>query len=261
MHRAHALALCLALLIGPTAHAQSPSPGDPEIVALLEPEYASLEDFRDRVTQLEDLLTERRDPRAIFAAMYRVLTEKAMRSMDDGFFDDPEWTARFAVSFGNLYRAAFLDYETGHADRIPGAWRIAFDAVEDDRVTVFQHAILGIHAHINHDLAFTLAEITPPEERAEHLHDFLLTNRFLIGSVDDVEAILATAFDPELGELDAELGNLDERLLRALLSRCRMNAWRHSAFLDSSRTPAEQALYATLLDRITTRRANLLRQR
>lgn len=258
MPQFRAFCLLALLLAGQVSRAQDLQSGDPEVVSLLEAEYTSLDDFCDRLTRLEKLLAGRGDPRAIFAAMYRVLTEKAIRSMEEGFFDDPEWTQRFVVSFGNLYRVAFLEHETGHADRIPGAWRIAFDAVDDDRITVFQHAILGIHAHINHDLAFALAEVTPPGERARRFHDYTLTNRFLIGSVDDVEAILASAFDSELGALDDDLGGLDEALLRRLLSRWRNNAWRLSALFDGSRSPLQEEFYAALLDRLTARRARYL---
>ena len=88
-------------------------------------EYASLEDVERGLARLERDFRDRRDRRAIFATAYLVITRALRRRLTEGGFQDGEWVARYAVRFGNMYRAALIAYRAGRhgggAQR-PGAW-------------------------------------------------------------------------------------------------------------------------------------------
>jgi hypothetical protein len=241
----------------PSAGTPPPS-GDTELVALTQSKYTSVEDFADRLVRLEQVLHERNDPRAIFAAMYVVLTENGIESIDSGYFEDGEWVGAFMVAFGNYYRQAFFDYECGKLDRVPRPWRVTFDAAAADEVTVFQHGLLGVHTHINRDMAYAVADVTPPRERARRYADFVRTNDFIVASIDEVENA-AVAFDSDLGVLDARLGALDEKVLKHVLSRWRFRAWREAATVDLWRQRPAGPFVAALRDHITGRQAELFR--
>lgn len=76
-----------------------------------------------------------------------------------GEFHDPTFLRNWDVQFANYYFHALDDYYGGHAERVPGAWRQAFQAADNHSVTVLADAILGFNAHITRDLPFVLADI------------------------------------------------------------------------------------------------------
>lgn len=238
------------------ARADAPGPGDPQLVALVEDEYVSTQDFLDRLVRLEQTLAERQDPRAVFAAMYVVLTRNALVLIEQGHFDDGEWVGALMVAFGNLYRQAFLDFETRRLDRVPEPWRVTFEAADD--ITVFQHALLGVHTHINRDLAYAIAEVTPPRDRARRYADFVRTNEFVVAFINEVEDA-AALYDADLAVLDDRLGELDERLLDQTLSFWRFRAWRIAAALDDSADAPLRRFLAAYLDFTTGRQARFFR--
>jgi hypothetical protein len=240
------------------AYGDSAHRGDKEIIALVEEEYSSLDDFRDRLTQLKEALIDRGDSRAVFAAMYSVLTERVSRGIEEGMFRDGEWTAALTVTFGNIYRQAFFDFETGHPERLAEAWWVAFEASESRDTTVSQLALLGVHAHINHDLPFAIAAVTPHQDRPDRFFDFYLTHVLIVDSIDAVEEVIAI-FDPALGRLDDALGELDERVLRQILTQWRFQAWQRASLFDGSQPPYQEMRFAELLDLVTGHVAHLIR--
>jgi hypothetical protein len=253
--------LCIvrALVACAYCDATSLTAGDPELIALLENEYLSYDAVPEHFSELEAALAQKDDPREIFAAIYRLITEDAVEAIEDGYFDDTEWTAAFLLAFANLYRQAFLDYECGRLEAVPGAWIVAFDAAKSGNVTVFQHAVLGIHAHINRDIPYAIAAVTPAKDRARRFPDYLATNRFLVSTIQDAEALLATVYAGRLGELDAVLGGFDESLLRIVLTGWRLRAWRNAALFDGSQPEWVEGFAAGLLDRTTSRFARTIR--
>jgi hypothetical protein len=233
--------------------------GDPEILGWIADEYVSPEDFLDRLWGLEVLLTDRGDPRAVFASMYRVLTEWGLQSIDEGYYEDGDWVTRMIVSFANLYREAFLNYECGRRARVPQAWRVAFDACKANDIPVFYHGLLGVHAHINHDLAFAFAEVTPQAERDLRYPDFLRTHEVVLASIDVVEGA-AVAYSERLGRLDAAAGQLDEKAFAELLTLWRFRAWDMAAAFEGVQSLREKGLAAALLDWATGIRARGMRR-
>ncbi len=229
--------------------------GSEEVLALIEPEFVSVDDILNRYTLLESAFAEHGDARGIFVAMLRVVTEDAARALDDAYFENAGWTNEFLKSFNNLYREALLEYELGHFDRVPEAWRVAFDAAADTRVSVFTHALLGIHAHVNHDLPFAIAEVAPESERSDRYEDFLRTNTFLIGTIDVIEDLVAQ-FDPMLSVLDEMLGRMDESLLEDTLTRWRLRSWRTAGRLNLEDSSWRSLWFAAELELRTGRNAH-----
>jgi hypothetical protein len=120
---------------------------------------------------------------------------------------------------------------------------VAFDACEDARLDVFTHCLLGIHAHVNHDLAFSVAAVVPRDERESRYAQYVTTNDFLLSAVDVIEDA-AAEYDPALGELDDALGRFDEWLLDRTLTAWRFEAWRVAEFLEPGDTSWRAVLHA-----------------
>jgi hypothetical protein len=248
----------LLLVLSVSSPAGSPPAGDPQILALVESEYTSVEDFLLRISDLEAVLASKGDSRAIFAGMYRVLTENGVRSIEDGTYTDPDWVERLVVAFGNLYREAFYHFETGDYEQVPEVWLVVFEANRANEITAFQHGLLGVHAHINRDLPHALAQATPPEKRSARFIDFQRTNRMVVQSTEDVEAVVANTYGPALDGLDTRFRKLDELLLGQLVSEWRQRAWWNARFFDGNRPEWVERLGAAYLDRITARQARAM---
>ncbi|MCL4692937.1 MAG: hypothetical protein KJ060_10570 [Candidatus Hydrogenedentes bacterium] len=248
-------AFLLLLLICLSGDAGAPLPGDPDLLALVDTEFTSVEDFLIRVSDLETALASKGDNRAVFAGMYRVLTENGLESIQNGTYDDPDWVTRFVVAFANLYREAFYHFETGQYDEVPEVWRIVFEAAQADEITAFQHGLLGVHAHINRDLPFALARATPRGERAARFPDFQRTNIMVVNSTEDVESVVSETYAPALTGFDMRFRNVDEAILGQLVSTWRQRAWRNARLFDGSEPEWVEQFAMAYLDRITARQA------
>lgn len=142
----------------------NPRPGD----SLTELRKHSLQAL-NRLQDMEAQLGRVQDHRGIFAAMYRVITERGITEMDkmiaSGDTAGAEFEARLLVNFANKYFAAYDAYSAGDVAHVPEVWRAAFDAGRNaeasgySRTSVTEVTALSMIAHIIHDLPMTLKEI------------------------------------------------------------------------------------------------------
>lgn len=208
------------------------TPTDPDLVALLEAEFTTADTVLTRLRAAETRLREQGDRRSVFLTVYTRMTEQVLAGVDDGAFRDPDWVSDYLVSFGNAYRRAHLAYERGDYSDVPVPWRIAFDTARSEDTLALQDALLGVNAHINYDLAYTLEEagIDPdrPDRHADHDH----VNAILADLVDTVQEALVTVYDA-LGVTSADtlLGHLDEQLMLLGLTGGRAFAWENAVLL------------------------------
>lgn len=208
------------------------TPADPDLVALLEAEFTTTDTVLTRLGAAERHLRDQGDRRAVFLTVYTRMTEQVLAGVDDGAFRDPDWVSEYLVSFGNAYRRAHLTYERGDYGDVPVPWRIAFDTALLGDALVLQDAFLGVNAHINYDLAYTLDEVgidpDRPDKHADHNH----VNAILADLVDTVQEALVDVYDA-LGvtSADALLGPIDEQLVLLGLTSGRAFAWENAILL------------------------------
>lgn len=141
-----------------------PHPND-SLTSLRNRSFQALE----RLQTMESELGQVQDHRGIFAAMYRVITERGIEEMDkmiaNGDKAGAEFEARLLVNFANKYFAAYDAYSAGNMQQVPEVWRSAFDAGRNaeatgyNRTSVTEVTALSMVAHIIHDLPLTLKEI------------------------------------------------------------------------------------------------------
>jgi hypothetical protein len=153
--------------------------------------------------------------------------------IEQGTFADPEWVGAYLVAFANLYRQAAYDYETDALDSVPDPWQLAFEAADRGDSLVIQDALLGVNAHINYDLALTLAEVGVEPHRDRKYADHELVTEVIREIIDESQAALAARDAPGLGTVDQSLGRFDERLWVFTIDECRDSAWRTAVALTS----------------------------
>lgn len=111
----------------PTAHGRE---GDPELLALVEEPYSTVDEARRRLRELLSAFESRNDRRAVFLSTYTEMTDSVAREVRQERFADPPWVGEYLVAFANLYREVVHDYEIGDLSSLADPWQLAFQAAE-----------------------------------------------------------------------------------------------------------------------------------
>lgn len=132
------------------------------------------------------------DHDAIFALLYLRTTEKYQETALTLGYDDVNSVTREDALFADYYFRAYDAYHDG-GGTVPPAWQVAFDAAEAGVLTAQGNALLGINAHIQRDLPFTLYDLYVQGQPVSY-KDHNLVNVFL-AQVDIADEIIER-FDP-----------------------------------------------------------------
>jgi hypothetical protein len=207
-----------------------------------------------------DRLAATCDHDTIFALAYLRTTEEYRRTLDDpAFFEDPRFITHEDAVFARYYFDAFDAFHSGDTAATPPAWRIAFEAARDRAVPALGNLVLGINAHIQRDLPFTLAGIglvKPDGSSRKTDHDRV--NRFLNKVMDDLIPELAARFDPTASATSLP-GPVDEVVTFQAIPLWRETAWRHAELLAQAETPQARALVAAQIETYAATHALTLR--
>lgn len=157
------------------------------------------------------------DHDAIFSLLYLRTTEKFRDTLSSIGYGDPASIVRQDALFADYYFRAYDAHHRGEGF-VPPAWQIAFAAAGQRRVTAAGNALLGINAHVQRDLPFTLFDLDQGGFPVSHA-DHTLVNNFLAQVMVDAE--IAGRFDPTFDD------NNDPAALLQLLF-----AWRELAFIN-----------------------------
>lgn len=176
-----------------------------------------------------DPLASSCDHDAVFGLAYLRTTETYLETArTPGFYDDPRFVNHEDVTFAAAYYSAYDSWRAGRLDRVPPAWRIAFEAGRDRRVSGNGDLLLGINAHVNRDLPFVLAAIgltAPDGTSRKRDHDQI--NRMLNRVYPPLLEEEAARFDPTMASIQTPYGVGYTGLMQTLVS-WREAAWRHA---------------------------------
>jgi hypothetical protein len=185
------------------------------------------------------------DGRCAFLACYTVMTRSMGRELEADTFHDPVWVSDLLDRFADAYFDAVDAYD--HDGTPPVPWRMAFDAARGADLTVLQHLLLGINAHINFDLVVVLSELLRPTwagltevDRDGRQRDYDEVNRVIARTVGAVQDDVVEEIAPSLRAVDAVLGPIDEWMATRVLRRWRDRVWSDAvtnAALDDASRP------------------------
>ena len=204
-------------------------------------------------------LDDRCDHKAVFALTYLRTTEAFADTVrrDPRFFSDPPWVNWEDKVFGQLY---FDAVDAWDQDRpLPGAWRVAFEASESGDVTGPGDLLLGMNAHIQRDLPYTLAHVglVKPDGRSRK-RDHDRVNAILDQVIDPLQQELARRYDRLFRDTDAEPAPFDEQAALRAVRGFREAAWRNAERLVSARTEAERELVRLSIEEYAESQARLI---
>lgn len=184
------------------------------------------------------------DHRAVFALTYLRTTQEFARTIngEPGTFSDLPWITHEDAVFAELYFNAYDDYQAGRS--VPLAWKIAFDNAGNPNIEGMGDLLLGMNAHINRDLPYTLAHVgLVKSDGSSRKLDHDKVNQFLDRVIDPLQVELAQRYDPIFTIVDAEPSPADEVGALQGIRGLRENAWRNAEDLVSTRNnPLAHAL-------------------
>ncbi len=179
-------------------------------------------------------LIESCDHRSTFALTYLVTTRVIQRNLETLPFADREFVDRQAALFAAMYFAAHDDWSAGRTARVPGAWQRSFAAADQRSVSGTGNILMGMSAHVNHDLPFVLASMGLIATDGSRKDDHDMVNKALYDAVDEVYAAVAERLDPSVRGAEIDGTPADEYLRFQLLPAWREQAWRNAERLAQS---------------------------
>ena len=198
------------------------------------------------------------DHRAAFALMYLQVTD-GVGAEGAHLFRDPAWLNHLDAVFARLYFSAFDDWQGRRRERVPAAWRAAFQAAEARASTGLGDMLLGMNAHISRDLPYALAEVGLDTARGPSPKgDFDLVNDLLDEVQGPVLDRASERLDPTVERFAIPALNFSAADLADLLGAWRSEAWANAVALTNAAGPTQQRAVRTRIERNAESRARIL---
>lgn len=207
------------------------------------------------------------DGGAAFADVYGLITREVERDVrsPDGSFLEPAWISRLAGRFCARYLET-LRFHAEDRGQDCAAWGATYALAGAGRASPLQIAVMGLSAHINHDLALgihaTIVEsghAGDPRMLARYLHDHDRVNALL-------RRTIPAAFELLIRRHRCRAAAAVWRFMRPvvcsgvmrILRAWRARVWRDVLSLLAAVTDAERAAVAGRIERRAARAAWLL---
>ncbi|MBB2943491.1 hypothetical protein FB565_003204 [Actinoplanes lutulentus] len=187
-----------------------------------------------------------------FNTLYLTITEQVEAHLGGKEVTDRRWLEVLDVEFARLYFKALASWGTPDIDT-PDAWEVLFRRSHQEEISTLEAAVLGVNAHINHDLALALIATW---ERLGYIGDgpqhpdYLLVNRIFYKEIPPLRRRFANAWQMEI---DRCVGEVDDWSQRVLVRTTRAWAWEQAERLWELKDNEKDFLQAcTLMDRAAT---------
>jgi hypothetical protein len=206
------------------------------------------------------------DRRSVFLSCYALMTANMFAGVDGTRFADPTWVRELIHNFAEYYFVALEAYEADRPE-LPAVWRLAFDLAREPTTPVVQSLLLGVNAHINHDLVLVVADMLgpewadlAPERRAERYRDYCEVNAVIAETIDRVQDEVIAPYARLMGLADLICGPLDEWCTAKLLRNWRADVWNSAIGIVETSGLVEQLDLRRRADARALQRIRLLRE-
>jgi hypothetical protein len=180
--------------------------------------------LRNLQSVLDELPPGRTDNRAAaFNSLYLRITERVDRALRSEAAA-PDFLEMLDVEFANRYFTA-LHLWNCDDDATPDVWEVLFKRARDEQLSPLAAAMLGVNAHINHDLSLALIDtwrqLGAPEDDQVH-PDYRLVNHIFYEEIPALRQSFSTRWQLAI---DGFVGPLDDWSQRVLVTVTRARAW------------------------------------
>ena len=188
---------------------------------LMDNQARTIEDVLNELDSIIEDSVKENNRLGIFAYIYRRTTAQIKQAIADKRFEDNERMEKMDVTFANLYLTAYKNFFSNKT--ISKSWMIAFQA-KNQKLTIIQHIILGMNAHINLDLGVAASEIMPPDKIDDLKNDFMLVNQILKDLINEMQYRVSRV-SRTMFLLDWIGQNEDEKIINFSIVKAREQAW------------------------------------
>jgi hypothetical protein len=183
---------------------------------------------------------------ASFNSLYFTITDRVRQAIKGNDVTDRDFLELLDVEFAKRYFEALRLW--GEEDlRTPDAWEILFRRAQDRKVSKLAAAMLGVNAHINHDLALALTstweQVGAPRDDVIH-PDYLLVNKIFYQEIPRLRRRYSTRWQLRI---DGLVGDLDDWSEQVLVAATRAHAWDQARRLWELRDDEEDLARAQLV--------------
>ena len=175
--------------VGPGATAELIELSDPNTLV---DEY----DAQGRVNRIAQLFREAKDPRGLFATVYRLITNRAVESVDHGDYVHPVWARSLITEFARRYMANLHGHLTGGA--VTGQWKKYYGLAQNCDVGRGRTLGVAIAVHLMVDLPKTLHLIDSQPEQRE---DFVVFGDILLEIFPQLVLDVERDYDTDVRDL------------------------------------------------------------
>ncbi|MBP47925.1 MAG: hypothetical protein CMH53_08285 [Myxococcales bacterium] len=157
-----------------------------ELIALSDTSQPlSLLDIKARIDGIAARFGACEDRRGLFAEVYRVITRRALETLDDGVLQYNGWGEDFIIDFAERYLFNLRLHLVGGKPNY--GWQRYYSLAQMDNVSMTRVAVTGMVVHLAIDLPYCLVDIDTKEK---HKPDyFLFGDKLGEGAEELIEAL------------------------------------------------------------------------
>ena len=153
-------------------------------------------DAQARINEIARIFSEGEDPRGLFATVYRLITNRAVESVDNGDYEHTDWARDLIIEFARRYLANLHGHLTNQ--RVTGQWAKYYDLASKCDVGRGRTLGVAIAVHLMMDLPRTLYAIgSTPDQR----EDFIVFGDILLEIFPDLITDIATDYRTDVRDL------------------------------------------------------------
>ena len=183
----------------------------------------TIDDVIAQMDQVIERCIRERSKLGYFAVLYRNVTVRVRDAIAAGRFENGPRMERFDIIFANRYLDAI---ERFWQNQQPSAsWATVFQARDTPSLIILQHLLLGMHAHINFDLAIAAAQAAPGPELPALKRDFQEITVLLNEMAQSIQ-VRVEKVSPWFRFIDYAGGRSDEQVLSFAMKTSRDLAWK-----------------------------------
>jgi hypothetical protein len=161
-----------------------------------------------------------------FNTTYLIITKAVASRIGTGYFENDAEMQQFDIIFARYYFNALNGY-TEKLDIAP-SWKMLFDACMKNNLLQIQYMALGVNAHVNNDLAFSLYDM-----KNNNYKDYLKINDVISKCLPDVLQSLHEK-NKMLEVAKNKLAPIYSLFLAFLIKNWRGNAWKNHLLLKEN---------------------------
>lgn len=210
---------------------------------LLTHKYLSASDVEMELKELNKYFLEQKMQQAYFNAVYIIVTGGIKARIDRGDFENPKCIEKMILSFSEMYRDALYDYYFNNALKTPISWQKTFEANELGFEKPTVQLLLGMNAHIIHDLPESVDKVARnnPTCSLENVHDdYFKLNKFFNESINILnENLQNTRRALESDNNKLILRPIKAGMVKVMVSQMRSLAWDFATLLNGSQNDYE----------------------